>query len=86
MNVRTPSIDLAKHVFLVHGVDSQRKDGSSPRVAAPAGGTFHEAASTLPSGNGACGGARYWAREIAKLGHEVRLMNPQFVRPICEDQ
>ena len=29
----------------------------------------------------ACGGAHYWAREIAKLGHEVRLMSPQFVRP-----
>jgi transposase len=29
----------------------------------------------------ACGGAHYWAREIAKLGHCVRLMNPQFVKP-----
>jgi transposase len=29
----------------------------------------------------ACGGAHYWAREMAKLGHEVRLMSPQFVRP-----
>lgn len=28
----------------------------------------------------ACGGAQYWAREMAKLGHEVRLMRPQFVR------
>ena len=29
----------------------------------------------------ACGGAHYWAREIAKLGHEVKLMSPRFVRP-----
>jgi transposase len=29
----------------------------------------------------ACGGAHYWAREIAKLGHEVRVMSPRFVRP-----
>jgi transposase len=29
----------------------------------------------------ACGGAHYWARELAKLGHEVRLMPPQYVRP-----
>ena len=29
----------------------------------------------------ACGGAHYWAREIAKRGHEVRLMSPRFVRP-----
>jgi transposase len=29
----------------------------------------------------ACGGANYWAREITKLGHEVKLMAPQFVKP-----
>ncbi len=29
----------------------------------------------------ACGGAHHWAREISKLGHEVRLMAPQFVKP-----
>ena len=29
----------------------------------------------------ACGGANYWAREISKLGHEVKLMAPQFVKP-----
>ena len=29
----------------------------------------------------ACGGAHYWAREIGKLGHEVKLMSPRFVRP-----
>jgi len=29
----------------------------------------------------ACGGAHYWAREITKLRHQVKLMNPRFVRP-----
>jgi len=29
----------------------------------------------------ACGAAHYWARELRKLGHEVRLMPPQYVRP-----
>jgi transposase len=29
----------------------------------------------------ACGSAHYWAREITKCGHEVRLINPRFVRP-----
>src|SRR5919206_2988750 len=29
----------------------------------------------------ACGAAHHWARELAKLGHEVRLMPPQYVRP-----
>jgi len=29
----------------------------------------------------ACGGAHHWVREIAKLGHEGKLMSPRFVRP-----
>ena len=29
----------------------------------------------------ACGSAHYWARELGKLGHEVRLIAPQFVKP-----
>ena len=29
----------------------------------------------------ACGSAHYWAREIERLGHQVRLMSPQFVTP-----
>ena len=29
----------------------------------------------------ACGGSHYWAREIGKLGHEVKLISPQFVKP-----
>ena len=39
---------------------------------------------TLPAylvGLEACGAAHYWARERTKLGHEVRLMPPQYVRP-----
>ena len=29
----------------------------------------------------ACGGANYWAREIIALGHEVKLIAPQYVKP-----
>ena len=29
----------------------------------------------------ACGGSHYWAREIGQLGHDVRLISPQFVKP-----
>ena len=34
----------------------------------------------------ACGGAHYWAREIAKLGHAARLMSPHFVKPYRKSQ
>jgi transposase len=42
---------------------------------------------TLPAclvGLEACGAAHYWARELTKLGHEVRLMPPQYVRPYAK--
>jgi transposase len=34
----------------------------------------------------ACGSASYWARELIKLGHEVRLIAPQYVRPFVKRQ
>ena len=34
----------------------------------------------------ACGGAHYWAREIAKLGHEVKLIAPKYVKPFVKRQ
>jgi transposase len=65
-------------VFLVHGVDDcekailhreLRRQQLLPSMSQP-----------CLVGMEACGGAQYWAREMAKLGHEVRLMRPQFVR------
>jgi transposase len=32
----------------------------------------------------ACGGANYWARELVELGHEVKLIAPQYVRPFVK--
>jgi len=34
----------------------------------------------------ACASAHYWARELAKFGHTMRLMAPQFVKPLREDE
>lgn len=58
------------------------KAGRSCSASSDAGSCYGcGATSTLPGGDEACGGAHYWAREIAKRGHEVRLMSPRFVRP-----
>lgn len=74
-------IDLAKNVFQVHGADRNeqcifRKKLSRNKVL----GFF----SNMPGciiGLEACSSAHYWARELKKLGHEVRLMPPQYVKP-----
>jgi transposase len=78
--ITTVGLDLAKHVFQVHGIDATgavvlRKQLRRGQVLA-----FF---SRLPSclvGLEACATAHYWAREFGALGHEVRLMPAQYVK------
>ena len=81
MTIKRIGLDLAKQLFQLHGVDQQdqvvlRKQLRRNQMLA----YF----SNLPPcliGIEACGSAHYWARELQKLGHTVKLMAPQFVKP-----
>jgi transposase len=78
--VTTIGIDLAKKVFQVHGVDAGgmvlvRKTIRRAQVL-----SFFRALPRCLVGMEACATSHYWAREIAALGHEVRLMPPQYVK------
>jgi transposase len=69
-----------KNLFQVHGADAQGRPVLKRKLAR---GKVLEFFATLPRclvGLEACAGAHYWARELTKLGHEVRLMPPQYVR------
>jgi transposase len=81
MEVRTLGIDLAKNLFQVHGVDGQGRTVVQRQLRRRQLLPF--VAQLQPSlvAMEACGSAHYWAREIAKRGHQVRLMSPRFVRP-----
>lgn len=81
MNVTTIGIDLAKNVFQVHGADGRGK-AVLRRVLKRSELTRYFG--NLPPcliGMEACGSAHYWARKLGELGHTVRLMAPQFVKP-----
>ncbi len=81
MQVTTVGLDIAKNLFQVHGADAQGRPVLKRKLAR---GKVLEFFATLPPclvGLEACGAAHYWARELRKLGHEVRLMPPQYVRP-----
>ena len=76
--VTTIGLDLAKHVFQVHGVDAEgatvlRKQLRRAQVLA-----FFSRLPPCLVGLEACATAHYWARELRALGHEVRLMPAQF--------
>lgn len=76
-------LDIAKNFFQVHGVDKHGKDVFNKKLKRTDVLPFF---ANLPScliGLEACGGAHYWARELARLdaGHTVRLISPRHVKP-----
>jgi transposase len=81
MQVATMGFDIAKNSFQVHGADDRGKVVLRRKLSR---GKVLEFFANLPRclvGMEACGGAHYWARELIKFGHDVRLMPPQYVKP-----
>lgn len=81
MNIKTIGLDIAKNVFQLHGVDVNGKTVLRKQLKRDKLLEFF--ANLLPCliGLEACSGAHYWARELIKLGHDARLISPQFVKP-----
>jgi transposase len=81
MKVTTVGIDLAKNVFQVHGVNEHGKPVLKKQLKRDQLVTFFVNVEPCLIGMEAGGGAHHWARKLQGLGHEVRLMAPQFVKP-----
>lgn len=81
MNLKRVGIDLAKQVFQIHGVDAQGKVVLRKQLLRAKLLNFFKNLPPCLIGMEACGGAHYWARELQKQGHSVKLMAPQFVKP-----
>jgi len=74
-------IDTSKAVFTLHGIN--QKDRPLLRINLRRAQMVPFFAKLPPTeiAMEACGGAHYWARELIKLGHKVRLIPPQYVKP-----
>ncbi|MEI6069275.1 MAG: IS110 family transposase [Spirochaetota bacterium] len=81
MNIKRIGIDLAKEVFQLHGVDSQEKVAVRKQLRRSQMLAYFGKIPPCLIGMEACGSAHYWARELQKQGHTVKLMAPQFVKP-----
>lgn len=82
--ITTLGIDTAKQVFQLHGVDEQGHVVLHKRVSRKQVLPLLAQLPPCVVGLEACGGAHYWAREITKLGHTVKLMAPQAVKPYVQ--
>lgn len=81
MKVTTLGIDLAKNVFQVHGIDQHGKVMLKKQLKRAQMAPFFINLPPCLIGMEACGSAHHWARKLQAMGHTVRLMAPQFVKP-----
>ena len=81
MEITTIGLDLAKHVFQVHGIDAAGKVVVRKALRRAQVLSFFGKLPPCLVGMEACGTSHYWARELLRLGHEVRLMPPAYVKP-----
>jgi transposase len=84
MDITTIGFDLAKTVFQVHGADSEGRPVLRRKLRRGKVLAFFAGLPSCLVGMEACASAHYWAREIQALGHEVRLIPPQYVRPFVK--
>src|SRR5262250_2313374 len=80
MQISTIGVDLAKNVFQVHGVDGQGKIVLVRQLRRQQIMEFFRRLPSCLVGMEACATAHHWARELMKLGHQVRLMPPAYVK------
>jgi transposase len=79
--VTTIGLDLAKNVFQIHGVDASGRIVVRRQLRRSQVLPFFEKQAPCLVGIEACATSHHWAREIAKFGHEVRLMPARYVKP-----
>jgi len=78
--ITTVGLDLAKHVFQVHGIDASGAPVVRKRLRRSEVLAFFARLPGCLVGLEACATAHYWARELQAVGHEVRLMPAQYVK------
>jgi transposase len=74
-------MDTSKQIFQLHGVDESEQVVVRRKLRRREVLEFFAGLAPTVVGIEACGGSHYWARELTRLGHEVRLMAPQHVKP-----
>ncbi|HSW97680.1 MAG TPA: IS110 family transposase [Candidatus Saccharimonadales bacterium] len=83
-NITLVGVDVAKEVFQIHGVDNTGKGMIKKKVYRS---DLLRTIANMPTctiAMEACGGSHHWARQFQLLGHQVKLISPQFVKPFVK--
>lgn len=81
MNIKTIGLDIAKNVFQAHGTNASGKVELRKKLKRSQVLAFFANQPQCLIGLEACAGSHYWARELLNLGHEVKLIPAQYVKP-----
>jgi len=81
MKITAIGLDLAKNVFQVHCVNEEGKVVQRKQIKRDKLAEFFVRLEPCLIGMEACGSAHFWARKLQRMGHTVRLIAPQFVKP-----
>lgn len=84
--VNTIGLDIAKQVFQAHGADDAGYVIFRKKLVRGSVLRFFASQPPCLVALEACGGSHYWAREIGKLGHQVKLIAPKYVKPFVKRQ
>ena len=84
--VITIGLDIAKQIFHAHGADASGRQLFSRRIVRRKVLEFFASQPRCLVALEACGGSHHWARELMRLGHDVRLIPPSYVKPFVKRQ
>lgn len=81
MHITTIGLDIAKNIFQVHAINEDGTVALNRPLRRAQVLPFFERLEPCLIGMEACRSSHYWARELSKLGHEVKLIAPVYVKP-----
>jgi len=84
MEIKRIAIDTSKHVFTLHGVDGHEHVVLRRELKRHQVEPFFAKQAPIEVVLEACGGSHHWGRKLAALGHQVRLIPPQYVKPFVK--
>ena len=84
MKFKRIAIDTSKHVFTLHGVDEQERPVLRRELKRGQVESFFAKQEATEVVLEACGGSHHWGRLLSRLGHRVRLIPPQYVKPFVK--